>query len=242
MIEDAVVGVVARASLGPVSSCVRAVAGRRNSVWFVSTPGLEVVVRFLASADRLVMEQRLLTVVASAGLPVAEVVWTELEPVPVLVHRRLPGRMLSEVDPTDDVCRSVAETLRAIHALPVAAGFGNLRADLTGEAEDLGSWFIDHPDLEAARPLLDRERPALVHGDIQPANLLIGDDGRVSGILDWEAAKSGPPAFDFGWWDWYSACFGTPWPTERLLAHYGDVPNGTDELRRLVMQRIESRR
>lgn len=231
-------GVMARAGLGPVSSCVRAAAGRRNSVWFVSTPSVEVVVRFLASGDRLAMEQRLLRVAAAAGLPVAEVLWAELEPAPVLVHRRLAGRMLHDVDPTDDMCRSVAETLRAIHALPIEAGFGNLTAELRGEADRMSTWFL--PGLtDDERDLLDRQAPGMVHGDIQPSNLLIGDDDRVSGVLDWEAAKSGPPAFDFGWWDWYSGHFPTPWTTEQLLERYGEVPDGTDELRRLVVRRIE---
>ena len=76
---------------------------------------------------------------------------------------------------------------------------------------------------------------------MQPHNILVGDDGRVCGVLDWEAAKSGPPAFDFGWWDWYGRHRSTPWPTERLLERYGDVPDDTDELRRLVVLRIETR-
>ena len=227
--------VLARAGLGPIVSSQRAAAGRRNRVWLVSTPSVDVAVRFLADGRRLDMERRVLEVVATHGIPVAEVLWAEHEPAPVLVQRRLPGRMLAEVEPTDETCRSLAETLRAIHAVPVRGGFGNLTADLTGEAERLSTWFAGtgHHDL------LDRQRPGLVHGDIQPTNVLVGEDGRVSGVLDWEAAKSGPPAFDFGWWDWYSARYGTCWTTEQLLEHYGEVPDGTHELRRLVVRRIE---
>lgn len=253
-------GVLARAGLGRAASVVPARAGERNTVWLVETDaGLPVVVRFLAASARLQMERRLLLVVGDAGIPVAETLWAETEPNPVLVQRRLPGRMLAEVEPTDTTCRSVAQTLRAIHAIPVGRGFGNLTAELEGETPSLSAWFVDHVGaeiqtptvepaladalavLEAARPLLDRQRPALVHGDVQPTNLLVGDDGRVSGVLDWEAAKSGPPAFDFGWWDWFSRIRPTPWSTARLLERYGEVDDDTDELRRLVVLRVWTR-
>ena len=259
---DEVRSVLERAGLGGVASSVAASAGERNRVWLVRTSqGLDVVVRFLADDRRFVMEQRVLELAAGAGVPVAEVLWAEREPSPVLVQRRLPGRMLAEVGLRSPAISSVAEMLRTIHGLPIASGFGNLGADLCGEASSLASWFIDDvvaevgvirspvpgaiaaavEELEAARPLLDRQRPGLVHGDLQPFNVLVGDDGQVTGVLDWEAAKSGPPAFDFGWWDWFSQHTPTPWSTEELLEHYGDVPEETDALRNLVMLRIEIR-
>jgi aminoglycoside phosphotransferase (APT) family kinase protein len=95
--------------------------------------------------------------------------------------------------------------------------------------------------LERARPLLDAQSPGLVHGDVQPFNLLVQAD-RVTGVLDWEAAKSGPPAFDLGWWDWFSVGWGTPWPADAMLPHYdpgGDVDREElNELRRLVVLRV----
>jgi aminoglycoside phosphotransferase (APT) family kinase protein len=229
-------------------------------VWLVDTGSLDVVVRFLADDRRMETERRLLEVVGAAGIPVAEVLWAEVEPVPVFVQRRLPGRMLADVEPTDTACRSVAEMLRLIHTVPIARGFGLLGPDLAGSAARLSTWFVDLvrtevdalddatgdrrllddalARLDDARDLLDRQVPRLAHGDVQPFNVLIGDDDQVAGVLDWEAAKSGPPAFDLGWWDWFSVSRSTPWPTERLLEHYGDVPDDTDELRPLVVQRV----
>jgi aminoglycoside phosphotransferase (APT) family kinase protein len=249
--------------LGSVVSAAAAAAGQRNSVWLVTTSaGVDVVVRVLVDARRLAMERAVIALVAAAGVPVAEVLWATSAAEAVLVQRRLPGRMLSEVSPTDAVCRSVATTLRAIHGIGGTSGFGNLGADLAGEDDRLSTWFtarvraeVDAATtlaaadralldrslevLDLAQPLLDRQGPGLVHGDVQPFNLLVDADDRVTGVLDWEAAKSGPPAFDLGWWDWFSVGWSTPWPTERMLEHYEpDDRDELDELRRLVVRRV----
>ena len=229
----------------------RARDGRRNEVWL----GADVVVRLLADPTRLPMEVALLERVAAAGTaPVAEVLWWSAERTPAaMVQRRLPGRRLSEFDaPSRQLRDDVVATLRAIHDIPATeGGFGNLTADLRGEDLTLGTWFVDRvraeagttgPEivaralgvLEAARPLLDAQPSGLVHGDLQPTNLLVDGD-RVTGVLDWEAAKAGPPALDLGWWDWWGTVAGTPWPL--------DEPADDDEaaLRRLVQVRVELR-
>lgn len=38
---------------------------------------------------------------------------------------------------------------------------------------------------------------ALVHGDLHPGHLLLAEDGRVTGILDWTEAHRGDPSTDF---------------------------------------------
>ncbi|HTV26106.1 MAG TPA: macrolide 2'-phosphotransferase, partial [Polyangiaceae bacterium] len=38
----------------------------------------------------------------------------------------------------------------------------------------------------------------MVHGDLHPGHWLLGDDGRLTGILDWTAAQFGDPGTDFG--------------------------------------------
>ncbi len=92
--------------------------------------------------------------------------------------------------------------------------------------------------------MLARQAPGLVHGDIQPFNLLV-HEGRIAGVLDWEAAKSGPPAFDFGWWDWWSVARQTPWTTDQVVDAYD--PNGRldraeiNAIRELVQVRIWTR-
>ena len=218
-------------------------AGARNEVWL----GHDMVVRLLASPERAAMEAAVLARVASTAgaagaIPVAEVVWWSPA---AMVQARLPGRRLAEVAaPSLSLRDDVVAVLDAIHRVPIGGGFGNLTASLRGEDDRLSDWFVGRvrdearPDdlaaLEAAVPLLDRQPSGLVHGDFQPTNLLVEGD-RVTGVLDWEAAKAGPPAFDLGWWDWWSATFGTPWPLSE--------PEDEDEaaLRSLVARRVELR-
>lgn len=83
--------------------------------------------------------------------------------------------------------------------------------------------------------LLDRlppsPAPALVHGDYQPGNMLY-ENGRLTGIVDWELASIGSPLLDVGWlmmladplsWlpDWRPLCPLTP---RAIAVRYGAEP------------------
>lgn len=250
---------IGAAGLGTIRHAMPAGGGRRNDVWLVETAGGDdVVVRLLADDGRRAMEVAVMARAAAAGVPVAEVLWSSSGPPPVTVQRRLDGQRLADVEPTEELCASVAATMAAIHAVGVAGGFGSLTTDLVGEEARLSTWFTARVRAEAdgvgpagedrflvdetlarfdaAAGLLDAQVPVLVHGDLQPHNLLVDGD-RLTGVLDWEAAKAGPPAFDLGWWDWFSAAWSTPWPTDRMLAHY-DPGGDVDEVRHLVVDRV----
>ncbi|MGI8794568.1 MAG: phosphotransferase [Acidimicrobiales bacterium] len=263
---------VAAAGLGKVRTLVPAGAGERNEVVIVESDGGPVVVRLLVDDTRLAMETALLAIAAHAGVPVAEVLWSAETPRPVMIQRRLPGRRLGDTAPSEGLCASAADVLRRIHAIPIEEGFGNLQANLQGQTAMLSEWFVDvvaaeveaalaspiatiAPDdarlletsvarLANARSLLDRQPTGLAHGDFHAYNLL-ADGNRITGVLDWEAAKSGPPALDFGWWDWFTDVWGNPWPTDRLLHHYD--PDGRldreelSALRSLVVRRVWTR-
>jgi aminoglycoside phosphotransferase (APT) family kinase protein len=42
------------------------------------------------------------------------------------------------------------------------------------------------------------EAPTLVHSDFNPKNILVGVDGRVTAVLDWEFAMAADPLIDLG--------------------------------------------
>jgi len=66
------------------------------------------------------------------------------------------------------------------------------------------AWDSARGELEAAT-----RHPNLSHGDFKPSNLLI-DEGKLSGVLDWEFAHSGTWLLDAG----------------QLLRHQGELPDG----------------
>ncbi|NUQ87129.1 MAG: phosphotransferase [Glycomyces artemisiae] len=203
--------------------------------------------------SRFALETELLRRIADTGtVPVPAIRHTGIEDgVAVMVQERLPGVALRDYaaecsfrDAHAAVERA-GEALAAIHAV-TTEGFGPLGPGLRGSHVGLGEWFIDllAPKVAAARgvdpesgalldeafdlvtahrPALDAAAPGLIHGDFSPANLLVDGTGRLTGVIDWESAKSGPPGMDIGWWDCF---FDTPrTPTARLLAgHERHVP------------------
>ncbi|MFD8809985.1 phosphotransferase family protein [Streptomyces sp. NPDC059627] len=75
-----------------------------------------------------------------------------------------------------------------------------LVADLPRESQQLAR-FVGLPDAARLREILARHRvsrraPALLHGDLNPWNLVRRDDGLALTIIDWEMALVGDPLYD----------------------------------------------
>jgi aminoglycoside phosphotransferase (APT) family kinase protein len=60
---------------------------------------------------------------------------------------------------------------------------------------------------------------ALSHGDLHPGHMLLDDDGRLTGILDWTEAKLADPSIDIAM---FFGCFGRG-PTEALVARLTEL-------------------
>jgi len=58
----------------------------------------------------------------------------------------------------------------------------------------------------------DNHRIFFTHGDIAPRNIMVLDDGRISGIIDWEYAGWYPE-----YWEYAKAHFGGEWKTNWSL-------------------------
>lgn len=223
--------------------------------------GHEYVLRRFLGTDRVEVEAALAARLAGV-VPVPEVVATGDG---VLLARFLPGRMLSDAftDSADitELGRSVGETLARIGTVRFEApGFfsdatlrpgpegiepasgldvwvdrclaeGNADGHLTGaEQEALRDYAAE------ATPLLAAVHGSrqLVHSDFNPKNLLVVHH-RVSGVLDWEFAFSGPPLTDVG------NMLRDPRPPgfaeaflEAFRANGGDVPPGWRRLSQAI--------
>lgn len=167
----------------------------------------------------------LLNALHAAGLPVPRVPFsspTEDEfGAPYIVMERLRGRtfFICDPDPAFDLSpRAVAplwtrcvETLAEFHRLDWRRHVSDWDAPRPA-SEELLRWDkilektpdanVKHLGRQVRDLLLDRlpssGRIGLVHGDYQPGNTLY-DNGRVTGIIDWELASIGELSLDLGW-------------------------------------------
>jgi aminoglycoside phosphotransferase (APT) family kinase protein len=186
-------------------------SGWDSRAWIVDRDWLEREPRRPEVVDRLRAEVRLLGWLAPLlPVPVPEPVVVRDEPLRVR-HRLIVGEPFGSDDPA--IGHALGAFLRTLHGVPSADAVrhGALDAD-TGR-----TWLTD--DLVRMRsdvlPLLGGDAaaegvrlleacaapppsPALVHGDLGPAHILIGD-GAVSGVIDWTDARIGDPAIDLAW-------------------------------------------
>ncbi|MBD8870060.1 phosphotransferase [Nocardioides sp. MJB4] len=146
----------------------------------------------------------------------------------LMVTTRLPGTRLDLVLPHADaelrrrIGTSVGGLLRTLRGIPFLSGGEFTDAALTvcpvPEATDLRTWVEKHlhgtalsawpaGDVAGLLSLADRaqdlldptERVCLVHGDVNPKNLLVDPGtGEVTGLVDWEYAHAGSPYADLG--------------------------------------------
>lgn len=136
-----------------------------------------------------------------------------------LVERRLTGHPLSDVTPGDPRSGVLARgalaamdrmhlaTLRAMDPALAASAWIDIRLD--GVRGLITTGAAPTPDPSASLERLASARGALVaaldgsrgaawiHGDLWAANVLVGDDGAISGFVDWDSASDGEsPAQD----------------------------------------------
>lgn len=162
------------------------------------------------------------------------------DPWPFAGARLLHGRELAEAGLPDDERTAAAAAVGAFLAqlhriggefeLPVdvnqrgwpAARMEQTRAKLASLAES-GTWTPDPAveDLlaEGERLAPPADEPVLVHGDLHGRHLLVDDDSRAVGVIDWGDVCLADPAVDLGF---AYAAFSGPARAE-LLSAYGRV-------------------
>lgn len=137
-------------------------------------------------------------------------------PWPFFGSELLPGRELGEAaldDPARvEIARSLARFLRRLHDAEVAYELppdANRRADMServpktreqlGELEASGLWqrsaSVDRL-LAAAEELPPSDGSAVVHGDLHFRQVLVDDDARPTGVIDWVDVCRSDPAID----------------------------------------------
>ncbi|PRC47166.1 phosphotransferase family protein, partial [Mycobacterium sp. ITM-2017-0098] len=169
---------------------------------------------------------------------------------PFLVMERIAGEVYemdspaeASADTVTRMCRSLVESLAAIHAVDLdATGLSHLDDGTTHLTRELEHWAGEMARvrrgplpalerlLEALRDTMPAQYPrvTLVHGDAKPGNFAF-TDGAVSAVFDWEMTTVGDPLTDIGWLEllWMQPVGITSHPAalgiDELLAHYETV-------------------
>ncbi len=210
--------------VGGHSNLTYIVADTAGKRWVLRRPPLGHV---LATAHDMGREHRILAALGSGRTPVPVPAVVGLSPddsvngAPFYVMDFVDGAVLRRAAETERVLdlparrragEQLADTLAAIHAVDIdAAGLDGLgrREDYIGR--QLRRWHrqwdatrvpgvtgIDevHAALTASIPA--QQGATIVHGDYRLDNCLIGGDGSVRAVLDWELCTLGDPLADVG--------------------------------------------
>lgn len=194
-------------------------AGRR---WVLRRPPLHSV---LASAHDVGREHRIMAALQDTDVPVPPLVGAEtdesvtgapfyvMEFVDGLVPRDEAAVMEAmDADARRAVGFNLADTLADLHAVDVdAVGLGDLAKRTDYIARQLHRWSGQYEkgserDLPLVGEVHDRLAadipeqgpPAIVHGDYRLDNLIVGPDGSIRSVLDWELCTLGDPLADLG--------------------------------------------
>lgn len=179
----------------------------------------------LASAHDMGREHRIISALSGTRVPVPQALGMctdeTVNGAPFYVMEYVEGHVVRDQDAartmlTPDARRSAShslvDTLVEIHRVdPVAVGLGELGRHEGYIARQLKRWYgqwnasktreladIDqvHDALVARIP---EQGPAtIVHGDFRLDNCIVGDDGSVRAVLDWELCTLGDPMADLG--------------------------------------------
>lgn len=212
--------VMARAGVvGPVTGLQRLSGGANMESWVFGCGEARFVLRRAPSAEWIAAraldmagEAELIRRAHSANICAPEVV-AELAPTDALgigfIMRCLPGTADPEMalSSPPDLADDLAQAMAGIHALD-PAGLEFLPRLLPAEGvEGLAQQFADaggdRPVIALGLAWLRANLPppaplVVVHGDFRIGNLMV-ENGRLSGVLDWELAHLGDPGEDIGW-------------------------------------------
>jgi aminoglycoside phosphotransferase (APT) family kinase protein len=198
----------------------------------------------LASAHDMSREHRIMAALHDTAVPVPEMTGLcqdeAINGADFYVMGFVEGKIIFDladgeaVDPAlrPAMANSLTDTLTALHALdPDDVGLGDLGRKEDYSARQLRRWKrqVDEgsdrelplfQDLHArfAATIPTQQGAGIVHGDYRMDNCMMGDDGTIAAVLDWELCTLGDVLADVAgmamWWG----------DDERAQGRLGDVP------------------
>ncbi|HEY3611295.1 MAG TPA: aminoglycoside phosphotransferase family protein [Pseudonocardiaceae bacterium] len=198
---------------GPVEAVRALRGGLSSSVHLVTVAGERMVLRRYVRPETPVddpgiadHEARALDFVAQLPIPTPRLLATDLAGedtgVPTILMSWLPGRVTWSPSNMDDWLRGMANLLPTVHATPLPAP-GVIRpfATYRQRSYDPPPWArspaVWRRGVEIAHGPVPGADHVFLHRDFHPGNVL-WRRGRVSGLVDWQAASIGPAGVDVG--------------------------------------------
>lgn len=196
--------------------------------WVLRRPPLGHV---LATAHDMGREFRVITALAPTSVPVprTHLICEDPEVIgaPFYVMEHVEGEVLRRLKQTitlgperaQELSAHLMDVLADLHSVDPAgvglADFGRPEGYLQRQVVRWGKQLAasrsrETPELDALHDRLQgsvpvTQRDAIVHGDFRLDNAVMGGDGRIAAVLDWEMATLGDPLADLGlflvYWD-----------------------------------------
>jgi aminoglycoside phosphotransferase (APT) family kinase protein len=179
----------------------------------------------LASAHDMGREHRIIHALRHSAVPVAPAIGLcddeSVNDAPFYVMAFVDGHVLRDRAGAEAVLspdgrrrasESIVDTLAAIHAVDLeGVGLADLGKHDGYIARQLKRWYgqwnqqktreltaVDTVHDELLRRIPEQGPASLVHGDYRLDNCMVGDDGSVVAVLDWEICTLGDPLADVG--------------------------------------------
>ncbi|WP_328393966.1 phosphotransferase family protein [Nocardia sp. NBC_00416] len=206
---------------GGRSNLTYRVQDESGSRWVLRRPPTGHV---LASAHDVVREFRILDLLAGGPVPVPPVLgccadhavtgadFYVMEYVDGIVAADAASAAAIPEASRAVASRNIVDTLAAVHAVDTTTGpLAEMRRSGSYLERQLRRWHrqltlggLGPGPLWEVHDLLTRRMPderwtGITHGDFRPGNLLIGVDGTVRAVLDWELWTVGDVMADIGW-------------------------------------------
>jgi aminoglycoside phosphotransferase (APT) family kinase protein len=208
---------------GGRSNLTYAVVDRGGRRFVLRRPPLGHV---LESAHDMGREHRIISALAPTAVPVPAPLAFCADPAvndaPFYVMDFVDGVVLDDAQDAERhldeaararASRSLIDVLVELHAVdPDAVGLGDLGRKDGYVERQLRRWqaqfeksksrdipAMDEVHRRLASHVPPQRRTAIVHGDYRLGNCLVGPDGAVRAVLDWELCTLGDPLADLGW-------------------------------------------
>ena len=207
---------------GGHSNLTYRVVGSNGNAYVLRRPPLG---HRLASAHDMGREHRIIAGLQGSAVPVATALGLcadeAVNDAPFYVMDFVDGHVVRDLagaesaltpDARRQASESLVDTMAAIHAVDLdASGLADLGKHDGYIARQLKRWYgqwndqktrevpaVDHAHDALSQRIPEQGPATLVHGDYRLDNCIVGDDGRIRAVLDWEICTLGDPLADLG--------------------------------------------